>query len=59
MGDLKIQKLQCDLFDMRFDFKRDPNNPDEWNETHRQVIPNTGLVAEDFKFKENPEPFFA
>ena len=58
-GDSKIEVLRCDLFDMRFDFKRDPNNPDEWNETHRQVIPNTGLVAEYFKFKENPEPFFA
>jgi type I restriction enzyme M protein len=55
----KIEVLRCDLFDMRFDYKRDLNTPDGWTETHRQVIPDTGLVAEYRKFTENPEPFFA
>jgi type I restriction enzyme M protein len=55
----KIEVLRCDLFDMRFDYKRDFNAPDGWTETHRQVIPDTGLAAEYNRFKENPAPFFA
>ena len=55
----KIEVLRCDLFDMRFDYKRDLNVPDGWVETHRQVIPDTGLVKEYRQFTENPAPFFA
>jgi len=55
----KIEILRCDLFDMQFTYKRDPNNPDGWVETHRQVIPETGLAAEYRKFREDPAPFFA
>ena len=58
-GDAKIEVVRCDLFDMRFDYRRDSSNPDNWVETHRQVLPDTGLVAEYRKFVENPEPFFA
>ncbi len=55
----KVEVMRCDLFDMEFDFKRDPLNPDGWVELHRKVLPETGLVAEYRKFLENPEPFFA
>jgi type I restriction enzyme M protein len=55
----KIEVLRCDLFDMRFDYKRDLNSPEGWVETHRQVIPDTGLVKEYRRFTENPAPFFA
>lgn len=58
-GDSKIEVVRCDLFDMRFDYRRDPASPDNWSEIHRQVLPDTGLVAEYRKFMENPEPFFA
>ncbi|MCC6298474.1 MAG: restriction endonuclease subunit M [Anaerolineales bacterium] len=58
-GDAKIEVVRCDLFDMRFDYERDPLNPENWIEMHRQVLPETGLVTEYRKFTENPEPFFA
>ena len=57
--DSKIEVVRCDLFDMRFDYKLDSSNPNAWIEMHRQVLPETGLVAEYRKFTENPEPFFA
>lgn len=55
----KIEVTQCDLFNMQFVYQRDSLNADNWIETHRQVLPETGLVAEYRKFTENPEPFFA
>ncbi|HCK67346.1 MAG TPA: type I restriction endonuclease subunit M [Anaerolineae bacterium] len=58
IGDTKTEWLRCDLFDMQFIYKRDSFNPDNWVETHRQVLPETGLIAEYRKFTENPEPFF-
>ncbi len=58
-GDVKTEWVRCDLFDMEFTYERDTLTPDNWNETHRKIIPNTGLVAEYRKFTENPEPFFA
>ena len=58
-GDARIDVLRCDLFDMRFDYKLDPSDGVTWIETHREVIPDTGLVAEYRKFTEDPEPFFA
>ncbi|MBL8099816.1 MAG: N-6 DNA methylase [Anaerolineales bacterium] len=59
IGDTKTEWLRCDLFDMQFIYKRDSLNPDNWVETHRQVLPQTGLIAEYRKFTENPQPFFA
>lgn len=55
-GDSKIKILRCDLFDMQFTYRK---HLDQWIEIHRQILPNTGLVAEYNQFKENPEPFFA
>lgn len=58
-GDVKTEWMRCDLFDMEFTYKRDALDHDNWVETHRQILPDTGLVAEYRKFTENPEPFFA
>jgi len=52
--------LRCDLFDYRVEFEwseADPKRPD-WSETHREVIPDTGIVAQFHQFLKNPEPFF-
>lgn len=57
--DAKIEVLRCDLFDMQFTYKRDPFDPENWVETHRKVLPETGLVAEYRRFQEDPSPFFA
>lgn len=58
-GDTKTEWMRCDLFDMEFIYKRDSLNPENWMETHRQILPETGLVAEYRKFTKNPDPFFA
>lgn len=58
IGDTKTEWVRCDLFDMEFTYKRDALDPDTWIETHRQILPDTGLTAEYRKFTENPEPFF-
>ncbi|HRQ21974.1 MAG TPA: N-6 DNA methylase [Anaerolineales bacterium] len=57
--DVKTEWLRCDLFDMQFDYVRDPLNPDNWVEIRRQILPDTGLITEYRKFQEEPEPFFA
>jgi len=59
VGDSKIEVLRCDLFDMEFVYKRNPFDPAAWMETHRKVLPDTGLVAKYRNFEENPEPFFS
>jgi type I restriction enzyme M protein len=59
IGDAKTDVVRCDLFDMEFIYKRDTFDPENWIETHRQVLPDTGLTDEYRKFMEKPEPFFA
>lgn len=59
VGDTKIEITRCDLYDMRFVYERDHLKPNEWVETHRDVLPSTGILAQYEKFKENPRPFFA
>lgn len=52
--------LRCDLFDYYVEYEwseADPKRPD-WSETHREVIPDTGIVAQFHRFLKNPEPFF-
>ena len=58
-GDIKTEWVRCDLFDMEFTYERDALTPDNWNETHRKIIPNTGLVAQWQEFDRDPEPLFA
>ncbi len=56
---IKTEISRCDLFDMRFIFEQDSMKPGEWIETHREVLPNTGILEKYEEFKRNPEPFFA
>jgi len=59
-GKKKIERHSCDLFDYRVDFEWSTVNPKEqgWSERHREIIPNTGLVAQWQKFQTDPNPFF-
>jgi len=59
-GQEKIERQSCDLFDYRVYFEWSTVNPKEqgWSERHREIIPNTGLVAQWREFKRDPNPFF-
>ena len=56
----KVERQSCDLFDYRV-FKEwstaNPKKPD-WSERRREIIPNTGLVAQWRAFQRDPTPFF-
>jgi type I restriction enzyme M protein len=56
----KIARLSCDLFDYRVFYEWSRTNPKkpDWSERHREIIPDTGLVAQWQSFQRNPEPFF-
>ncbi len=60
-GQPRIERLSCDLFDFRAYYEWSTANPKkpDWSERHREIIPNTGLVAQWNKFKGDPSPFFA
>ena len=59
-GQPRIERLTCDLFDFRAYYEWNTTNPKKpaWSEKHREILPNTGLVAEWNKFQTNPKPFF-
>ena len=57
----KVERQSCDLFDYRVFYEwstANPKNPD-WSERRREIIPDTGLVAQWRAFQEDPTPFFA
>ncbi len=56
----KVERHSCDLFDYRVYFEWSTVNPKEpgWSERHREIIPDTGLVAQWREFQRNPTPFF-
>jgi type I restriction enzyme M protein len=56
----KIECHSCDLFDYRVYFEWNTSNPKElgWSERYREIIPNTGLVAQWREFQRDPSPFF-
>ncbi len=56
----KVELQSCDLFDYRVYFEWSTVNPKEpgWSERSREIIPNTGLVAQWREFQRDPEPFF-
>ncbi len=59
-GKEKIERQSCDLFDYRVFYEwsaTNPNKPD-WSERRREVIPNTGIVAQWREFQRDPTPFF-
>lgn len=56
----KIERQSCDLFDYRVYYEwstTTPKKPD-WSERHREIIPDTGLVAQWRDFEKDPKPFF-
>lgn len=59
-GEEKVELQSCDLFDFRVYYEWSTANPKkpEWSERHREIIPNTGLVAQWRAFEKDPKPFF-
>jgi len=59
-GKEKIEIQRSDLFDYRVFYEWSTANlkkPD-WSERHREIIPDTGLVAQWRAFQKDPTPFF-
>ena len=59
-GREKVEIHSCDLFDYRVTFEWSTANPKKpcWSERHREIMPNTGLVAQWRAFQQDPTPFF-
>lgn len=59
-GQEKIERQSCDLFDYRVYYEWSTTNPKkpDWSERHREIIPNTGIVAQWRLFQQDPTPFF-
>lgn len=59
-GKEKVEILSSDLFDYRVTYEWSTTNPKKpgWSERHREIIPNTGLVAKWRAFQLDPSPFF-
>ena len=59
-GVSKVERHSCDLFDYRVYYEWNRNNTDSrelWSELRREIIPNTGLVAQWQAFQRDPTPF--
>ena len=54
----KIEIHSCDLFDQKVYYEWNTDESD-WSERRRDVIPDTGLVAQWKAFDRDPRPFFA
>jgi len=56
----KVEILSSDLFDYRVTYEWSTTNPRKpgWSERHREIIPDTGLVAQWREFQKDPTPFF-
>ncbi|MEI6606242.1 MAG: N-6 DNA methylase [Verrucomicrobiota bacterium] len=56
----KIELQSCDLFDFRVHYEWNTASPKkaDWSERHREIIPDTGLVARWRAFEKDPAPFF-
>jgi type I restriction enzyme M protein len=59
-GEEKVELRHCDLFDFRVYYEWSTANPKkpDWSERHREIIPDTGLVAQWRAFEKDPKPFF-
>lgn len=57
----KVEIQRCDLFDFRVHYEWSTANPKKpaWSERQREIIPDTGLVAQWRAFERDPAPFFA
>ena len=56
----KVERHSCDLFDYRVYYDAVSGNSDEsgWSERRREIVPDTGLVAQWRQFLKDPTPFF-
>jgi type I restriction enzyme M protein len=56
----RIERQSCDLFDYRVYYEWSTANPRKsgWSERHREIIPDTGIVAQWREFQKDPAPFF-
>jgi type I restriction enzyme M protein len=56
----KVERQSCDLFDYRGFYEWSTTNPKkpDWSERRREIIPDTGLVAQWRTFLRDPKPFF-
>ena len=59
-GVSKVERHRCDLFDYRvtYEWNRTGSGEGDWSERHREIIPDTGLVAQWRAFQRDPTPFF-
>lgn len=59
-GKEKVERQSCDLFDFRVYYEWSTANPKKpaWSERHREIIPDTGLIAQWRAFEKDPKPFF-
>jgi type I restriction enzyme M protein len=59
-GKEKVDTLSSDLFDYRVTYEWSTTNPKKpgWSERHREIVPDTGLVAQWREFQKDPTPFF-
>lgn len=58
-GKRKVERHSCDLFDYRVIYEWGRGDGESaWNESHREIILGTGLVAEWEEFQKNPARFF-
>jgi type I restriction enzyme M protein len=59
-GKEKVEMQRSDLFDYCVYYDWSTTNPKKpgWSERHRDIIPNTGLVAQWRAFQRDPTPFF-
>ena len=59
-GEVKVERQSCDLFDYRVFYEWSTANPKkpDWSERRREIIPDTGLVAQWRAFQKDPTPFF-
>ena len=59
-GVSKVERHRCDLFDYRvtYEWRRAGAGEGDWSERHREIIPDTGLVAQWRAFQHDPTPFF-
>ena len=58
----KVERHRCDLFDYRVFYEwTGTMNPDTpgWSERRREIIPDTGIVAQWRAFLKDPTPFLA
>jgi type I restriction enzyme M protein len=59
-GKEKVEIQRSDLFDYRVFYEWSTANPKkpDWSERHREIVPDTGLVAQWRAFQRDPTPFF-